>query len=91
MIRSGPLVAMFVAAATAAGDPVPVGDPARGEKTYADSCTSCHASVARTVRLIKGKTAAEKQVWLEKFLPDHHAADAAARVDLIAFLLSRQT
>lgn len=90
MRMSGLLLAILVATA-AAGDPVPAGDPTRGEKAYAESCTSCHASVARTVRLIKGKTAAEKQVWLERFLPDHHATDAAARVDLIAFLLSRQT
>ena len=64
------------------------GDRERGTQVYADNCTACHASAARIMRRFPGDSEGEKAVLLERFLPEHYAPDAPARLDLIIYLLN---
>lgn len=54
---------------------------------FADTCVKCHARAATLARSLKGASAAEKSEALDKFLAQHHAADAAARARLVAYLV----
>lgn len=64
------------------------GDVAAGETVFEANCAECHENPGRIARRVEGADDAAKTAFLEGFLPDHFAEDAAERADVIAYLLS---
>ena len=77
------------AATTAVGAANAEGNSAKGAEAYAAACARCHATPARIARGIRGTTIEERAMWLDAFLPRHHAADETLRAYIVAYLASR--
>ena len=57
------------------------------EITFKEHCAKCHPRPVSVVGGLRGKTAEERSILLDKFLATHHAEDARARADIINFLI----
>jgi cytochrome c553 len=57
-----------------------------GASAYAEACASCHRTPARFMRRYLDMAPAQRQAELDRFLPGHHAPDAAKRGAIIAWL-----
>ena len=57
------------------------------EIAFKQYCAKCHPRPASVVRGLRGKTAEERSILLDKFLATHHAEDAKLRADIINFLI----
>lgn len=90
---SASALALLLAAAVTAGPAAAAGTAARpveeeGAAVWERLCAECHAVPARILRKVPGRSAEERRLWLEAFLPGHHAAEEADRAALIAYLLA---
>lgn len=59
----------------------------RGAAAYAESCAECHRSAERLAGRLDGEAEAVRE-RLDRFLTEHHAPEAGARADIVAYLLS---
>lgn len=60
-------------------------DPVRGEALMQARCLACHQEKSISF-LVEHCTAERGVAYLETFLERHHAPDAEARADIIAYL-----
>ena len=57
------------------------------EISFKQYCAKCHPRPASVARGLRGKTAEERSILLDKFLATHHAEDAKLRAGIINFLI----
>lgn len=82
-----PLLALAVTLAIAAcGTP----DQPAGKQEFERNCGSCHAGGKLPGTAATGLSDPQKRTALDRFLARHHAADPAARAEIIEYLATQE-
>lgn len=58
-----------------------------GAAAYAQSCARCHSDPRSLAASVRGRTSADAATGLDSFLSHHTAEDAAARKQIVDYLI----